>query len=78
MAGIDPIANPRYTYLQAADTLAARIQAGTYTTRLPAERDLAEEYGVAYQTIRHAIAVLRERGLVITRHGRGTYIKDQQ
>ena len=35
---------------------------------------LAEEYGVAYQTVRHAMQVLRERGLIITRQGRGTFV----
>ena len=43
--------------------------------RLPAERDLATEYGVSYDTIRRATALLRERGLIITIVGRGTYVK---
>jgi GntR family transcriptional regulator len=77
MAGTDPITNPRYTYLQVADTLAARIQAGHYHARLPSERALAEEFGVAYQTQRHAMAVLRERGIITTRQGRGTFTQDQ-
>jgi DNA-binding transcriptional regulator YhcF (GntR family) len=42
--------------------------------RLPAERDLATEYGVAYDTIRRATALLRDRGLIITIVGRGTYV----
>ncbi len=41
---------------------------------LPAERDMAAEYGVAYDTIRRATALLRERGLIITIIGRGTYV----
>jgi DNA-binding GntR family transcriptional regulator len=39
------------------------------------ERDLAEYYGVAYATVRRAMQVLRERGLIETIHGRGTYVK---
>jgi DNA-binding GntR family transcriptional regulator len=31
------------------------------TRKQPAERSLAEEYGVAYTTVRHAMDVLRER-----------------
>jgi DNA-binding GntR family transcriptional regulator len=31
-------------------------------------------YGVAYMTARHAMEVLRERGLIITRRGRGTFV----
>jgi GntR family transcriptional regulator len=74
MAEVDPIGNPDYTYVQAADVIAARIAAGEITHRLPAERDLAAELGVAYQTLRHAMKVLRERGLIITRQGRGTFV----
>jgi GntR family transcriptional regulator len=35
----------------------------------------ADEYGVAYTTVRHAMALLRERGIIVTVHGRGTYVK---
>jgi DNA-binding GntR family transcriptional regulator len=42
-------------------------------TRLPTELELAEQYGVSRVTVRRAIAVLRDRGKVVTVHGRGTY-----
>jgi GntR family transcriptional regulator len=71
---IDPFGKPESTYLQVADAIAARIRNGGYTGRLPSERDLAKEFGVAYQTLRHAMQVLRERSLIITRQGRGTFI----
>lgn len=74
MAEIDPIGNPEYTYVQVAEAIAARIQAGQITGQLPAERDLASQLGVAYQTVRHGIALLRERGVIITRHGRGSFV----
>lgn len=74
MTEVDPIGNPDYVYLQAADAIAARIEAGEITHRLPAERDLARELGVAYQTLRHSMKVLRDRGLIITRQGRGTFV----
>jgi GntR family transcriptional regulator len=70
---IDPL-GPDFTYIQVANDLATRIEAGEITHKLPAERDLAQEYGVAYQTVRHSMAVLRERGLIITRQGRGTFV----
>lgn len=41
--------------------------------RLPTELELAEQYGVSRVTVRRAIALLRERGKVVTVHGRGTY-----
>jgi GntR family transcriptional regulator len=64
-------------YVQIADHLAARIEAGELApgTRLPPERELAAEYGVAYNTLRQAIDVLRERGLVVTLRGHGNYVK---
>ncbi len=60
--------------MQVANNIAARIGAGEMTHKLPSERSLAEEYGVAYQTVRHAMAVLRDQGLIITRQGRGTFV----
>jgi GntR family transcriptional regulator len=70
---IDPL-GPDFTYIQVANDIATRIDVGEISHKLPAERALAEEYGVAYQTVRHAMKVLRERGLIITRQGRGTFV----
>ena len=63
-------------YEQVADHMALRIAAGEWQpgSRLPPERELASEYGCAYNTLRRAMSVLRERGLIITMHGRGTYV----
>lgn len=41
---------------------------------LPSEADLAVEYGVAKMTIRRALEVLRERGIIRTLHGRGSVV----
>jgi GntR family transcriptional regulator len=73
VAKIDPLA-PGHTYLRVANEVAARIESGEFVHRLPAERELAEDYGVAYQTVRRSMRVLRDRGLVITRQGRGTFV----
>ncbi|GAA1935821.1 FadR/GntR family transcriptional regulator [Nocardioides marmoribigeumensis] len=45
--------------------------------RLPAEPDLAAQFGVAPMTVREALAALRELGLVETRRGRsgGSFVK---
>jgi GntR family transcriptional regulator len=71
---IDPLGGPEVTYIRVANHLAARIKVGEFPHKLPAERALADEYGVAYQTLRHAMKVLRDRGLIITRQGRGTFV----
>jgi DNA-binding GntR family transcriptional regulator len=70
---IDPLGE-QYAYIQVADDLERRINDGEIEVKLPSERDLAEDYGVAYTTVRRAMEVLRDRGLIITRHGRGTFI----
>jgi GntR family transcriptional regulator len=46
--------------------------------KLAGEKDLAEEYSVSYTTIRRAMEVLRERGLVESVWGRGTFIIERQ
>jgi GntR family transcriptional regulator len=60
---------------QVAADIEADIDSGKVApdTRLPAELELAEQYGVSRVTVRRAIAVLRDRGKVVTVHGRGTY-----
>lgn len=69
---------PQLVYVALANHIAARIAAGELRpgARLPSERDLAAEYGVAYLTVRRAAAVLRSRGLIVTVHGRGTYVAE--
>lgn len=67
---------PERLYLQAARQLERSIRLGVYpvNTRLPAERELAEQLRVSRPTIREAIIVLELRGLVQTRHGAGVYV----
>ena len=42
--------------------------------RLPSERDLAEALNVSRPKLREALQTLEDRGLVISRHGEGTFI----
>lgn len=79
MPAFDP-RGPELVYVAVADHVAARISAGELRpgARLPAERALADEYGVAYMTIRRAMAELRERGLILTVHGKGTFVAERQ
>ncbi len=65
-------------YMRVANDIAARIKSGELEpgTRLLSEPDLAAYYEVAYHTIRGAMRVLRERGLIETIHGRGTFVCD--
>lgn len=62
--------------MQVARDLGTDIDNGVLVpdTRLPSEQELAEQYGVARMTVRRAIAILRDRGKVVTIHGRGTFV----
>jgi GntR family transcriptional regulator len=64
-------------YERVADAIEADIKSGELPPgmRLQPERVLMGEFGVSYGTIRHAVEVLRDRGLVRTRHGEGNYVR---
>lgn len=72
----EPIDRDRleHAYIQVADDVARRIHEGKIIRKLPAERSLAEEYGTSYITVRHGMAILRERGIIVSIHGRGTFV----
>lgn len=65
---------------QIADRLAEAIRLGLLVPgeRLPAEAVLADQLGVATLTLREALAILRDRGLVVTRRGRagGSFVAE--
>jgi DNA-binding transcriptional regulator YhcF (GntR family) len=75
---IDP-EDPRPPYLQVAGQLRAAILTKKYVPgdQLPSGPELAKQYGVARQTAQNAIKVLRDEGLVVSRHGSGTYVRDR-
>jgi DNA-binding GntR family transcriptional regulator len=72
---IDPLA-PVPPYRQIAAILRRRIVAGEYPpdTRIPTESELVEAFEVARTTVRRAVEVLRDDGLVYTVPQRGTYV----
>jgi GntR family transcriptional repressor for pyruvate dehydrogenase complex len=44
--------------------------------QLPAERELAQKFGVSRTAVREAVKALREKGLVEAYSGRGTFVTD--
>lgn len=46
------------------------------TDRLPGERELADHLNVSRPIVREAIKTLEERGLLVSRHGGGTFVAD--
>ncbi|MEE1758559.1 MULTISPECIES: GntR family transcriptional regulator [unclassified Streptomyces] len=69
-----------YVYLQVVHHIAEQIRTGRLPVgaRLPAERDLAEQYGVAVNTVRRAVRDLRDQGLVITVPIKGTFVRAER
>jgi DNA-binding GntR family transcriptional regulator len=61
---------------QVAADIEADIDSGALgpDTRLPTEIELTDQYGVSRVTVRRAVALLRDRGKVVTVQGRGTYV----
>jgi GntR family transcriptional regulator len=62
---------------QLADLLRRQIAGRAYRPgdKLPSEPRLQQEYGIARDTARAAIRLLREEGLVVTLPGRGTFVR---
>ena len=73
-------------YQEIADDLRERLREGTLPldqegrggpSKLPGEKELASEYQASRSTIRLALQVLANQGLLETRHGLGTYLADR-
>ncbi|MFM9900216.1 MAG: GntR family transcriptional regulator [Polaromonas sp.] len=64
-------------YAALAAVLRARVLAGEWPpgSALPAEQTLAAEHGVALGTLRHALELMADQGLIERIHGRGTFVR---
>lgn len=72
-----PPSAPLPTYLRLAETISRDIAAGRLRDgqRLPPEREMAAQQGVAVGTLRKALAELEARGVLLRRQGSGNYIR---
>lgn len=61
-------------YQTVADALRRHIHSGKYVTVLPSEFAIAQEYQVSRQTVRQALSLLAQDGLIETRRGSGSHI----
>jgi GntR family transcriptional regulator len=70
--------DPRPSYLQLADSLKADVARGHYGVgdRLPAVRDLAAKFKVSNATAARAVGVLQQDGIVVSRPGIGTVVRN--
>jgi len=51
------------------------IQKGAFNEKIPSERLLMERFQVSRSTVREAVSLLCQEGVLEKKHGRGTYIK---
>ena len=63
-------------YIRIHDAIKKEIDTGLWEIgqRLPSERDLADEYKVSRMTLRQAVTLLVEEGILERRIGSGTYV----
>ena len=76
-AGAAARASHEPAYLHIANTIAAEIGEGIYRPgdQLPTEPQLRTRFGVSPVTVRRAINLLLDRGLVTTTQGKGTFVR---
>lgn len=63
-------------YLRIHGEMRDRISSGQWPsgTPLPSQQDLAAQFGVSVMTLRQALQLLADEGLIHSRHGSGTYV----
>jgi DNA-binding FadR family transcriptional regulator len=73
---LQPLAPSRSLTEEVTDRLAEQIISGTLPAgaKLPSEQEMMTGMGVSRTVVREAVAALRARGLVITRHGVGAFV----
>lgn len=64
-------------YIQIKEFLRMQIETGAYGlgARLPSERELSHQYNVSRMTARQALQLLAQTGLVQSRVGKGTFVR---
>lgn len=69
-------ADQRPLYLQVIDKLKSDIETGVYEAgeRLPSEFELSKQLGISRATLREALRILEDEGVIMRRHGVGTFI----
>ena len=63
-------------YVQLMEELETSIRNGVYKPgdKIMTEAEMAKEYGVSLITVRKAVASLMEKGLVVRKQGKGTFV----
>lgn len=73
-------ASPKPKYRQVVENIISSIEKGIIVRgqQLPSINELADEYDLAKATVSKSYDELKERGVIISRHGKGFYISSTQ
>ncbi len=73
----NPVSNNKL-YIQIYNQILSEIQSGSFQIgdKLPAERELCEQFGVSRAPIRQALSALELNGYIYSRQGEGVYVKN--
>lgn len=76
MRKVDPD-DPQPPFQQVAEDIRASIRSGELPLggRLPKQSELSEGYGVSLGTLKSALGVLRDEGLIVSRQGEGSWVR---
>ncbi len=66
----------RYITVARELTMELRLMQQSGQSRLPTEAELCRRFGCSRQTIRSALAILEGNGLIVKKHGSGSYIAE--
>jgi DNA-binding GntR family transcriptional regulator len=74
----DPAVAVPYLYAAIAAELRDRIRSGVLAVgaMLPSETDLRRRHGASRNTVRQAFTLLEREGLIITKQGKGRFVRD--
>ena len=61
-------------HVQLKENIEQQILDGNYEGRIPSERELKKQYDVSRSTVREAINALVREGVLVKKHGKGTYV----
>jgi len=66
-------------YYQLKQLVLNEIERGVYRAgdKLPSETEMIQRYGVSRITVRQALSELESEGIVVRRHGRGSYVAER-
>jgi DNA-binding GntR family transcriptional regulator len=73
---IDPD-SPEHPYVQLAGLLRERIRVGKIGPRVPSIMELAEQTDLSAATVKRALRLLQDEGVIFSVPGRGTFVTER-